>query len=428
MNLHPIKRLWRRLINTGITDDLSASRRGVIRTVNVTSLVASITSWLFILYDATLDLFLAGTDAIAGLLLPLPIFFNHRQQHQTATLLLFLTLHVFTGLVTFVLVPGQMLEFIHVALIVSLLMVYGWTWPFFAFYVLNVLMFYGPQLLLQVYPDTVFSFYYPLVTLVPIVFVVKHFLGERDAYERRLAAQNEKLLRLNEEKDQLVSIAAHDLKSPLNRIEGLLSIVKLSSDNLTAEQHELIDKVSEVSKEQNALIRDILNIDALENNAHEKLSLQRINVTKVIAEVLEDFTLVANNKSIDLQTDYDTHVAYVQGDHTALIQVYENLLSNALKFSPPGKKVRITLRLEEDMVRTAVQDEGPGLQPEDVPLLFRKFQKLSAQPTAGESSSGLGLSIVKRYVDAMDGQIHYEATPGQGATFVVRFKQAVDRS
>ena len=422
-----MKRLWCRLINAGITDDLSPSRRGVIRTVNFASLIAIVTSWLFALYHITVDLFLASTNAIVGLVLPLPIFFNYRQQHQIATLLLFVMLHVFTGLVTFVLIPGQMLEFLHVVLIVSSLMVYGWTWSFFAFYLLNVLMFYGPQLLLKVYPDDVFSFHYPLATLVPVVFVLKYFLSERDAAEERLSAQNAKLLRLNEEKDQLVSIAAHDLKSPLNRIEGLLSIVKLSSDNLTAEQHELIDKVSEVSKEQNALIRDILNIDALENSAHEKLALQRINVTKIIAEVLEDFTLVASNKNIRLKTDYDTHVAYVQGDHTALIQVYENLLSNALKFSPPGKTVRITLRLEDDMVRTAVQDEGPGLKPEDIPLLFRKFQKLSAQPTAGESSSGLGLSIVKRYVDAMDGQIHYEDTPDSGATFVVRFKRAGDR-
>ena len=155
--------------------------------------------------------------------------------------------------------------------------------------------------------------------------------------------------------------------------------------------------------------------------------MQRVDLARVITEVLEDFAIIANNKDIRLQRDYSMPVAHIQGDPAALTQVYENLLSNAVKFSPPGKTVRILLHREDGMIRTAVQDEGPGLQPDDVPLLFRKFQKLSAQPTAGESSSGLGLSIVKRYVDAMNGQVYYEDIPGQGATFVVRFKQVGNR-
>ena len=420
-----MKRLWHRLIDIGITDAPVSCKGSMVRSVNFFSLVASITLILFMIRDmVAAEFFVAQIEGIAAILLLLPLFFNHRGHYQIASILLFTVLHVFLGLLTFLLAPGQLLEYVHVVLIVALLMVYSWTWIFFVLYLLNVLMFYGPQLLLKVYPDDVFLFHHPLAVLIPVIFVVKHFLSERDIYEARLAAQNQELLRLNKEKDQLVSIAAHDLRSPLNRIEGLLSVVKLSSDNLTAEQHDLIDKVSQVSKEQNVLIRDILNIDALESRSGSKLPLQRINIISVIDEVLEDFAVVASNKNIHLQTAYDTHTAYVQGDRSALTQVYENLLSNALKFSPPGKTIRIMLWLENNTVRTAVQDEGPGLQPEDVPLLFRKFQKLSAQPTAGESSSGLGLSIVKRYVDAMQGQISYEDAPGRGATFVVRFKRA----
>ena len=420
-----MKRLWRRLVDAGITESISSFEARVVRTVNFSSLVAIITLLFFVAYDIiTGNIRLSLAVAMMALLLFLPLFLNHRRYYQGSTMVLSLLLHVFLGVLTFWLAPGQLLEFVHVVLIVGLLMAYGWTWPFFIFYLLNILMFYGPQMLFNVYPDDVFTFHYPLIVLIPVVLVLKYFFSERSAYETQLAAQNKELLRLNKEKDQLVSIAAHDLKSPLNRIEGLLSIVKLSSDNLTTEQHQLIDKVSEVSREQNALIRDILSIDALENSPDRQLALQPVTIADLIEEVLEGFVVVARNKHIRLQTEYDTLTVRVLGEPAALTQVYENLLSNAIKYSPPGKTVRVIVQPEDDMVRTAVVDEGPGLQPEDIPLLFRKFQKLSAQPTAGESSSGLGLSIVKRYVEAMNGQVYYEDTAKRGATFVVRLDRA----
>ena len=418
-------RLWRCLVNAGVTEDISSAQVRMVRTINFSALIAGLTLLFFMIYNMVIDEWLLSlVEAIAIPVLLLPILLNYHRYYRAATIMLFAPLHLFIGLVTFWLARGQMLEFVHIVLIIGLLMIYGWTLPFLLFYLLNVLMFYAPQVLFEVYPDDMFLFHNPLTVLVPVVLVLKHFLNERNTYEAQLATQNEELTRLNREKDQLVSIAAHDLKSPLNRIEGLLSIVKLSSDNLTVEQHELIDKVSEVSREQNALIRDILNIDALENSSDGMLELGPLNVAYLIDEVLEGFVAVARNKNIRLLTNYTADDAYVLGDSAALTQVYENLVSNAIKYSPLGRTIRVTLQQEGDMIRTAVLDEGPGLQPEDIPLLFRKFQKLSAQPTAGESSSGLGLSIVKRYVDAMNGTVHYEDTSEGGATFVVRLKRA----
>ena len=422
-----MERLWHRLVDAGITDSISFSEARVVRMINLSSLIASISLLFFMVYNIVNGNFLlSAVEALTAPILLLPILLNHRHYFRAAMVMLAVPLHIFIGLVTFWLVPGRGLEYVHVVIIVGLLMIYGWRWPFFIFYLFNVAMFYAPQVLLKVYPDDRFTFYDPLAVLIPVVLVLKHFLNERNAFEAQLADQNKELLRLNKEKDQLVSIAAHDLRSPLNRIEGLLSIVKLSSDNLTAEQHDLIDKVSEVSREQNTLIRDILNIDALENSPNGQLTLRPVDIVSLIDEVLESFVVIARNKNIRLQTYYNTSfTAHAWGDPGALTQVYENLLSNAIKYSPPGRTVRVTLRQEDRLIRTAVEDEGPGLQPEDLPLLFRKFQKLSAQPTAGESSSGLGLSIVKRYVDAMNGHIYYESNSGRGATFVVCLEQAV---
>ncbi|MSU63222.1 MAG: ATP-binding protein, partial [Pedosphaera sp.] len=101
----------------------------------------------------------------------------------------------------------------------------------------------------------------------------------------------------------------------------------------------------------------------------------------------------------------------------------ENLLSNAVKYSPPEKSIFVRLAMNADGVRFEVRDEGPGLSAEDQKKLFGKFARLSAKPTGGEHSTGLGLSIVKRMVESMDGKVWCESELGRGATFIVQFPQ-----
>jgi signal transduction histidine kinase len=108
-------------------------------------------------------------------------------------------------------------------------------------------------------------------------------------------------------------------------------------------------------------------------------------------------------------------------DPSVLVQVLENLVSNAVKYSPPGKDIFVRLKKMPDAVRCEVQDEGPGLSAEDQKKLFGKFARLSAKPTGGEHATGLGLSIVKKMVEAMNGQVWCESEPGRGALFIVQF-------
>ena len=105
-----------------------------------------------------------------------------------------------------------------------------------------------------------------------------------------------------------------------------------------------------------------------------------------------------------------------------MIQVLENLLSNALKFSEKGSKVKLEVKSNIENTYIIVEDKGPGISKEDQKKLFGRFQRLSAQPTAGESSIGLGLSIVKKYVEAMSGTIHCESELGVGTKFIITFK------
>ena len=111
----------------------------------------------------------------------------------------------------------------------------------------------------------------------------------------------------------------------------------------------------------------------------------------------------------------------MNSDRNVTVQVLENLLSNAIKYSPPSKNISARLRLVDGAARCEVQDEGPGLSAADQQRLFGKFARLSAKPTGGEHATGLGLSIVKKMVEAMNGRVWCESEPGQGATFVVQF-------
>jgi signal transduction histidine kinase len=108
-------------------------------------------------------------------------------------------------------------------------------------------------------------------------------------------------------------------------------------------------------------------------------------------------------------------------DPSITVQVLENLVSNAVKYSPPGKNIFVRLKKQPSVARMEVQDEGPGLSAEDQKKLFGKFARLSAKPTGGEHSTGLGLSIVKKMVEAMNGKVWCESELGRGATFIVEF-------
>jgi len=122
-----------------------------------------------------------------------------------------------------------------------------------------------------------------------------------------------------------------------------------------------------------------------------------------------------------IQEDLPDDTPLVLADRGALDQVIDNLVSNAVKFSPPEKSIWVTIGASKDgMVEFRIRDEGPGFDVGDHAKMFARYRRLSAKPTAGEPSTGLGLSIAKRHVDNMNGQLVCESEPGKGATFVLR--------
>jgi signal transduction histidine kinase len=167
------------------------------------------------------------------------------------------------------------------------------------------------------------------------------------------------------------------------------------------------------------MIVSILDTDALEND-RVKLFISDIQISPLVYQVVKSFEKQASTKSIHLRFETDGESHFVKGESLFLIQVVENLVSNAIKFSGPNKKIDVRVREVGQHIQISVSDQGPGLTEEDISLLFKKFQRLSAKPTGDESSTGLGLSIVKRFIELMDGEVWCTSKPGEGATFTVQ--------
>ena len=145
------------------------------------------------------------------------------------------------------------------------------------------------------------------------------------------------------------------------------------------------------------------------------------NLSNIVEGVIYGFKEIAEQKGIGITLLNLLSNKTMSTDRNALIRVLDNLISNSIKFSEKGKEVHVSLFNRSTKTYIAVKDEGPGIKEEEKHLLFGKFQKLSNRPTEGESSTGLGLSIVKSLVEAMNGSIEYTSEVGKGTTFTLVF-------
>jgi len=239
--------------------------------------------------------------------------------------------------------------------------------------------------------------------------------------------KNDELMALNEEKNHLIGILAHDLRNPLAISISLVDFIGMHPENLRDEQLEGIRITARSLNRMNEMISKILDVRAIESK-HINLQTDRVVLQEVAQVALDNYRKQASDKKIGLSMEAPDPSIVAELDRSYTIQIIENLISNALKFSPKGKCVKVNIAEHNNMVRLSVCDQGPGIPHEDFAKLFQKFKKLSAKPTNGEASTGLGLSIVKKFTEAMRGRVWCESTPGNGATFVVEFPKAAVRA
>jgi signal transduction histidine kinase len=237
-----------------------------------------------------------------------------------------------------------------------------------------------------------------------------------------LIAKTQQLEKINHENTMLVGIVAHDLRTPLNQILGYINIIKLLHTDLEKDLKHTIDTIESTAFRLRDMISKILNISSLETG-EVTFNKQVLDLKEIIENILIHFNDQAVAKNIQLNLNIHSGRFESLVDKAYFTQIMENLLSNAIKFSPPHKKIHIILKEENNQIIIQVKDEGPGFTEEDKQRLFVKYQKLSAKPTANETSTGLGLSIIKKFTEAMNGSIYVESEEGNGATFIVKFAQ-----
>ena len=231
-----------------------------------------------------------------------------------------------------------------------------------------------------------------------------------------LAKSNEHLVHLNQEKNEFLGIAAHDLKNPLTVIMGSAQMAGMMEDR--REVNELLDGISKAAVRMRDLIANLLDVNAIEEGRFTS-QVEPCDLGALVTQCVENNQAVATKKRILIRTEAAAG-HWAKADPAATRQILDNLISNALKFSPPNTTVRVQTRVESCQVWVVVRDQGPGISAADQQKLFQKYSRLSARPTGGESSTGLGLAIVKRLAEAMAGTIQCESEPGAGAAFILR--------
>ncbi|HEV8515681.1 MAG TPA: HAMP domain-containing sensor histidine kinase [Cyclobacteriaceae bacterium] len=240
---------------------------------------------------------------------------------------------------------------------------------------------------------------------------------------KELEQRNDDLQKLNQEKVQLISLVSHDLKGPFNRIFALTQLMNSSSENFSKEQKEYLGKIHQIAVDGLGMVRNILDSRKLDDKVVEPNQVE-FDLSIFVSSIVKNYQTLAEKKKIEMVFEQGGPIL-IKADKLYLGRAIENLLSNAVKFSPENKKIFVCLGSSSQSIEFSVKDEGPGISNEDQLKLFQRFQQLTAQPTGGESSSGLGLFIVKTIVDKMGGEVLCESEIGHGAKFILRLPSKI---
>jgi signal transduction histidine kinase len=251
----------------------------------------------------------------------------------------------------------------------------------------------------------------------------RELFKEADAARAALASQNDQLREVDTLKDDLISLVSHELRTPLTSIVGYLDLVVEDGESLTEEQRSFLEVVGRNAKRLLSLVSDLLFVAQSEAGRME-LERAPLVLRELIENAVSAAVPTAQARSIDLT--FACHDAgNVVGDDQRLAQVVDNLLSNALKFTPPGGSVAVTLRKDGNTVLVEVADTGFGISPDEQDRLFTRFFRTESAVKRAIQGTGLGLSIAKAIVEGHGGTIGVESADGKGATFRVALPSAM---
>lgn len=237
--------------------------------------------------------------------------------------------------------------------------------------------------------------------------------------EARVEERTRQLLEANKEKDEILGIAAHDLKSPLHAILLQVGLAKMMVE--MKQQEKAISRLNDIEddvRRMSDIISNILEISKIETG-NIRINKSKINISLILDDLIQTYSDLANKKSIQIQVEIDARIR-VETDKHIISQIFENLISNAIKFSNENTIINVKLKkTKQGSVIFDVEDQGLGMSKEDMTKLYTKFARLSAKPTGDENSTGLGLYILKKFVELLGGSIQCTSQIGKGTKFIV---------
>lgn len=230
--------------------------------------------------------------------------------------------------------------------------------------------------------------------------------------------QNKELKKLDSEKSDLIQLVAHDMRSPVNNIVSIADLLR--QEDLKRESHqEYVDLIKTICEKINNSISKFLGTNVADISASQTPEPSVVDITSLVDEIAREYHPKAGSKNIELTCTLPSEKVLVTTDGDYLEQIVSNLLSNALKFCPPGSKAKLELKLEATTLSIIVEDDGPGIALAEQKGLFQRYVTTSNKPTDNEQSTGLGLAISKQLAEAIGGDISLHSEPGRGSKFVV---------
>lgn len=235
--------------------------------------------------------------------------------------------------------------------------------------------------------------------------------------QRAMAKANIELARLNEQKNQLLGMAAHDLRNPLGVIMSYAKFLdRFAGVKLDDKERQFLAQIEKSSQFMLRLLEDLLDVSQIESGKLQ-LALAPLDLAATVAGNVELNRMLASAKNIAIDLPLPAAPLWVEADATKIEQVLNNLISNAVKYSHPGTTVRVTLEADAGEVTVKVRDQGQGIPEAELSRLFQPFSKTSVKSTGGEKSTGLGLAITRRIVEGHGGRIGVESRVGEGSSF-----------
>lgn len=261
------------------------------------------------------------------------------------------------------------------------------------------------------------------VILLGVVLVFLHNrrlqreLGERRRIQAELEQAYDRLVRVSEEKSSLLRTVTHDLRNPLTGLTLGIDLLR-HGDPAAPEVRAQLEQMRGSAQLMMRLINDLVDANVLESG-RRNFTWTRVDAASVLREAAEGLAATAARKGIRIDFSAQEKSMAVQSDLTALRQVADNLISNAVKYSPRDSVIDVAAKWTGTGLCLQVRDRGPGISPEARATVFTEYGQGNAKPTGGEKSIGLGLWIVQRVVAALHGRVWCEDAPGGGTVFLV---------